>query len=74
MDFHEENHGFSMASSIVSRQVPELNGLVGRALGLASGCARRPPDRWTVIDAETHGENPGNPRKTRENMQNTWNM
>ena len=23
------------------RQVPELNGLVGRSLGLASGCARR---------------------------------
>lgn len=29
-----------MDSSGDARQVPQLNGLVGRALGLASGCAR----------------------------------
>lgn len=26
---------------VLRRPVPELNGLVGRSLGLASGCARR---------------------------------
>jgi hypothetical protein len=37
------------------RQVPELNGLVGRSLGLASGCARRPPlPARLVIYEETH--------------------